>query len=50
MELSFRRQEKIVGVFMLAIVMLMLGSVVIVGRGKDWFKTYVTYYTFFKET
>jgi phospholipid/cholesterol/gamma-HCH transport system substrate-binding protein len=50
MELSFRRQEKIVGVFMFAIVILMLVSVVIIGRGKDWFKTYVTYYTFFKET
>lgn len=50
MELTFKRQEKIVGVFVLTIIILMLASVVIVGRGKDWFKTYVTYYTFFKET
>jgi phospholipid/cholesterol/gamma-HCH transport system substrate-binding protein len=49
MELKFSRQEKIVGMFMVIIAILMLVSVVIVGRGKDWFKAYVVYYTVFNE-
>jgi len=50
MELIFRKREKIVGVFILVIGLLVLASVVVIGRGKDWFKTYVTYYTVFKES
>ncbi len=50
MELKFKRQEKIVGTFMVIVVLLLLTSVIIIGRGKDWFKTYVTYYTMFDET
>lgn len=50
MELRFARKDKIVGVFMIFVLGLMLASIVLVGRGKDWFKTYVTYYTVFKET
>ncbi len=50
MELTFRKREKIVGVFILVIGLLLLASVVVIGRGKDWFKTYVTYYTVFKES
>lgn len=34
---------------MVVLIILLLTTIVIVGRGKDWFKEYVTYYTVFKE-
>ncbi len=49
MELRFRRMEKIVGLFMVVLITLLLTTIVLLGRGKDWFKEYVTYYTVFKE-
>ncbi len=50
MKLIFDRNEKFVGVFILGILILMVTTLIIVGRGKDWFKKYVTYYTVFNET
>lgn len=50
MELKFTRREKIVGLFMVGVALLLLATVFLVGRGKDWFKTYVTYYTVFNES
>jgi phospholipid/cholesterol/gamma-HCH transport system substrate-binding protein len=49
MELAFEKKEKIVGAFMVIIVALLLGVVVMIGRAKDWFRPYVTYYTVFDE-
>ncbi len=49
MELSFSRMEKVVGLFMVVLIILLLTTIVMLGRGKDWFKEYVTYYTVFKE-
>jgi phospholipid/cholesterol/gamma-HCH transport system substrate-binding protein len=49
MEPGFNKKEKIVGTFIISIAILLLATVVIIGRGKDWFKTYITYYTFFNE-
>lgn len=49
MKISFDAKEKIVGTFMVIMVILLLTVVVMIGRGKDWFKTYVTYYTVFDE-
>ncbi|MBW1769757.1 MAG: MCE family protein [Deltaproteobacteria bacterium] len=49
MEISFDAKEKIVGTFMVIMVILLLTVVVMIGRGKDWFKAYVTYYTVFDE-
>jgi phospholipid/cholesterol/gamma-HCH transport system substrate-binding protein len=49
MELTFERKEKIVGAFMVIVVALLLAVVVMIGRAKDWFKPYVTYYTVFDE-
>ena len=49
MELKFRRIERTVGFFMTAVVLLVLVTVVLIGRGQDWFRNYVTYYTTFKE-
>ena len=34
---------------MIIMMILLLSIVVMIGRGKDWFKTYVTYYTVFDE-
>ena len=49
MRLSFDAREKTVGAFMVIMVILLLTIVVMLGRGKDWFKAYVTYYTVFDE-
>ena len=49
MELDFSKKEKIVGTFMISVAVLLLVTVIIIGRGKDWFKTYITYYTVFDE-
>jgi len=49
MELDFSKKEKIVGTFMITVTVLLLVTVVIIGRGKDWFKTYIRYYTVFDE-
>jgi phospholipid/cholesterol/gamma-HCH transport system substrate-binding protein len=49
MQISFGAREKIVGAFMVVVVVLLLTIVVMIGRGKDWFKAYVTYYTVFDE-
>ncbi len=49
MELKFSRIEKTVGLFMTAVVLFVLVTVVLIGRGQDWFRNYVTYYTTFKE-
>ena len=50
MEVDYNKKEKIVGTFVIGIVILMLTMLIIIGRGKDWFKTYVTYYTTFEES
>ena len=50
MEMEFSKIEKIVGAFVAGVLLLLLLSVVMIGRGKDWFETYVTYYTTFNET
>ncbi|MBW1793254.1 MAG: MCE family protein [Deltaproteobacteria bacterium] len=49
MRITFDAREKIVGAFMVIMVILLLTIVVMIGRGKDWFKAYVTYYTVFDE-
>jgi len=49
MELTFEKKEKIVGAFMVIIVAFLLAVVVMIGRAKDWFRPYVTYYTVFDE-
>jgi phospholipid/cholesterol/gamma-HCH transport system substrate-binding protein len=41
--------EKIVGLFMVVLIAVLLTTIVMLGRGKDWFKEYITYYTVFKE-
>jgi len=50
MDLNFSKKEKTVGIFIICIVVILLTTVVIIGRGKDWFKTYIIYYTTFDES
>ena len=50
MEMEFSRIEKIVGTFVVGVFLLLMAMMVMIGRGKDWFETYVTYYTSFNET
>jgi len=50
MEIDYNKKEKIVGTFVIGMVIIMLAMLIIIGRGKDWFKTYITYYTTFDES
>jgi len=50
MDMEFSRLERLVGVFIIGVSMLLLSTLVIIGRGKDWFETYITYYTTFNES
>jgi len=50
MELTFTKKEKLAGVFIIGTAILLLATVIIIGRGKDWFKDYVTYHTIFSES
>ena len=50
MDTSYTSAEKSVGLFIIGITVLLLTTVVILGRGKDWFADEVTFYTSFKES
>ena len=50
MDIYFSKKEKNVGVFIISIIILLLVTIIIIGRGKDWFKTYIIYYTTFNES
>lgn len=50
MEPEYNRKEKIVGVFVIFIALLLLSAIIIIGRGKSWFEKYNTYYTTFDES
>ena len=49
MDLTFTRMERIVGTFVISIAILLLSTIIIIGRGKNWFEKSVTYYTTFNE-
>ena len=50
MEIIYNRKEKIVGVFVISIALLLLSAIIFIGRGKNWFESYKTYYTTFNES
>ena len=50
MDMEFSRIERLVGLFVIGVSMLLLSTLVIIGRGKDWFETYIIYYTTFNES
>lgn len=50
MDMEFSKLERAVGTFVIGVSMLLIATLVIIGRGKDWFETYITFYTTFKES
>lgn len=50
MILEFNSKEKIVGTFLICVFILLLSMVVLIGRGKDWFKKNIIYYASFSES
>lgn len=50
METNFSQKEQIVGVFVIGMIVMLLATVVIIGRGKDWFSKYVDFHTVFDES
>ncbi len=50
MDVDFSRKERIVGLFVMGVAVLLLATIITIGRGKDWFKKYVVYYTTFSES
>lgn len=50
MILYFNSKEKIVGSFLILVFILLLSMVVLIGRGKDWFRKNIIYYASFSES
>ena len=50
MDTTFSNMEKMVGAFVIGVAALLIATVIMIGRGKDWFEKYVTYYTNFNES
>jgi len=50
MEMDYSRKDRIVGTFVICIAALLLSTVIMLGRGKNWFQEYNTYYTTFDES
>ena len=50
MDTNYTKAEKSVGIFIIGTILLLLTTVVILGRGKDWFAEEVIFYTSFKES
>ena len=50
MDMEFSRLERLVGIFVIGVSILLFSTLVIIGRGKDWFETYIPYYTTFNES
>ncbi len=46
---TFTTKEKAVGTFAVLSMLLLLTTVMVIGRGKDWFRPTVTYYATFNE-
>lgn len=49
MRLEYSTMEKMTGAFILLTLLIFLFTVAIVGRGKNWFRKHVIYYTTFQE-
>ncbi len=50
MEMEFSRKERVVGAFVIIVSLLLMATLVVIGRGKEWFATHVTYHTTFNES
>jgi len=50
MDMEFSKLERMVGTFVIGVSILLIATLVVIGRGKDWFETYITFYTTFNES
>ena len=50
MDQGYTTKERIVGTFIICVAVLLLSTVIMLGRGKNWFQEYNTYYTIFDES
>jgi phospholipid/cholesterol/gamma-HCH transport system substrate-binding protein len=50
MEFQYTKRDRIVGTFIICIAALLLSAIIMLGRGKNWFQDYNTYYTTFDES
>ncbi len=50
MELEYSKKEKLAGIFVIGVIAMLIAVVVIIGRGRSWFKSYITYYAMFNES
>ena len=50
MDVDFSRKERIVGLFVIGVAVILMATIITIGRGKDWFKKYVVFYTTFNES
>lgn len=49
MDAKFRLREQLVGLFLVITLVLSVGAVIVVARGKNWFSKHNVYYTTFRE-
>lgn len=49
MEMQFSRMEKMVGAFLILTIILVTGSIIVIGRGKAWFREHAVYNIVFDE-
>ncbi len=50
MELEYNKKEKIAGIFVICVIAMLIALIAIIGKGRSWFKSYVTYYAMFDES
>lgn len=49
MEEGFTRKEKLVGLFLLVMIILIKITLLVIAQGKGWFQSQTTYYIYFKQ-
>ncbi len=49
MEIKFKTRERIVGIFLVLTLLIVAGSLIVIGRGKAWFSEHATYHLVFDE-
>src|SRR4030042_5679695 len=49
MEMKFSTMEKMVGALLILTIIVVTGSVIVIGRGKAWFRDYAVYNIIFDE-
>jgi phospholipid/cholesterol/gamma-HCH transport system substrate-binding protein len=49
MDAKFHLREQLVGLFLVITLILSVGAIIVIGRGKNWFSKHHTYYTKFQE-